>query len=299
MICINCCCHVESLYVAYPGDHIRLTDCWQCGEVVDRYVEFDNVLLFIDLLLLKPGAYRHLVYNSLEVDMRRYPEHGTRESGFRGYVQDWLLWFRKYDRLNRIWLLLITFEVYLMWMTEEKKYNNYYREPATQYGWHLLTGDVLSLQNPLLQYLFFAVYVIGDLALLHKLTRESLLNWSQWGQDLRYAKDIVSYTILLSYGAKIFPILMLIWPYDSLVSTSIIKWIANFYIVESLRIVTSKSYSYIILLFAGIFIVRSVVLKPVLALIVSRGNMLQAQRYLWGEYELFKFRFLTKRDIFL
>lgn len=30
---------------------------------MDPYVEFDALTLFIDLILLKPGVYRHLLYN--------------------------------------------------------------------------------------------------------------------------------------------------------------------------------------------------------------------------------------------
>jgi hypothetical protein len=38
----------------------------QCKATVDKYVEFDLVLIAMDLLLLKPQVYRHLLFNRLE-----------------------------------------------------------------------------------------------------------------------------------------------------------------------------------------------------------------------------------------
>lgn len=47
----------------------------------------------------------------------------------RDYTQALLFnvknWFCKYDRLNRLWLLLLSFEIYLTWVTEESKYIYY------------------------------------------------------------------------------------------------------------------------------------------------------------------------------
>ena len=34
-----------------------------CKCKVDKYVEFDFIVIFIDLLLLKVSAYRHVLYN--------------------------------------------------------------------------------------------------------------------------------------------------------------------------------------------------------------------------------------------
>ncbi|AET39245.1 sterol homeostasis protein ARV1 Ecym_4168 [Eremothecium cymbalariae DBVPG len=301
MICINCGCHVKSLYVKYSKNHIRLTDCPNCQQVVDKYVEFDMVLLFINLLLLKPGAYRHLVFNSLEMNLRDYPDHFDNYNiyDFRVFIKDWALWFKKYNRMNRIWLLLITFEVYLTWVTEESKYNNYYKDYKFNSRYKIVVWDILQISSPLHQYIYFAFYVIGDLTLLNKLTQQYLLKWAKWGTEYKYSNDIISYTMLLSHGAKIFPILMLIWPYDSLISTSIIKWIANFYLIESLKIVTNKPYSQIILLFTCVFLIRCVVVKSVLTLILSKGNIIEIQSYIRGEFELLRYRYLSKRDIFL
>jgi hypothetical protein len=49
---------------AGPGD-VRLTQCPRCKRFADKYVEHDFVVLFIDLVLVKPQVYRHLLFNKL------------------------------------------------------------------------------------------------------------------------------------------------------------------------------------------------------------------------------------------
>jgi Arv1-like family len=47
------------------GDTIRLSRCEHCHEVADRYIEYDFVLCFLDLVLAKVSVYRHFLFNSL------------------------------------------------------------------------------------------------------------------------------------------------------------------------------------------------------------------------------------------
>lgn len=65
MICIECTESVSSLYTQYSPSNIRLTACPRCNKFADKYIEYDNVLIFVDIILLKPQAYRHLVFNVL------------------------------------------------------------------------------------------------------------------------------------------------------------------------------------------------------------------------------------------
>ncbi|GME84332.1 unnamed protein product [Ambrosiozyma monospora] len=65
MICVECSAPTLTLYDKYKGNHIRLTICDNCHKVADKYIEYDKVLLFIDLMLLKPQAYKHTIYNML------------------------------------------------------------------------------------------------------------------------------------------------------------------------------------------------------------------------------------------
>ncbi|CEP61438.1 sterol homeostasis protein ARV1 LALA0_S03e02872g [Lachancea lanzarotensis] len=297
MICINCCQEVNCLYVRYSNDHIRLTDCPKCKEVVDRYVEIDNVLLFIDLLLLKPGAYRHLVYNSLEMELSKFPgnQHNggsaSSQTGSDRLIQSFLNlffrlreWFVKFDKLNRVWIIITAFEVYLTWVSEERRFQTQTQAQSLE-ARGLLMYQLLS-QSALAQYLYFTVYCVADFMILHNIAYFLLLKIFRWGSNVRYAKYVISYTILLSYGAKIYPILMLIWPYDTFFTTNVIKIVANIYIIEALKIVTNKSYFEIIILFSLVFLVRSLTVKPLLALLVTRGDFASCFQYAKSELQL-------------
>ena len=60
-ICIECRHPVSALYTTYSkaddkalGKGVRLTQCPRCKRFADKYVEHDFVVLFIDLVLIKP-----------------------------------------------------------------------------------------------------------------------------------------------------------------------------------------------------------------------------------------------------
>lgn len=64
-ICIECCYPVSHLYTSYSkaddralGKGVRLTQCARCQRFADKYVEHDFVVLFIDLVLIKPQVIR-------------------------------------------------------------------------------------------------------------------------------------------------------------------------------------------------------------------------------------------------
>lgn len=78
-ICIECRHPVKTLWTQYSGagdkssgHNIRLTVCKNCGRFCDKYVEHDFVVMFIDLVLIKPQVYRHLLHNSLMKDDDRF-----------------------------------------------------------------------------------------------------------------------------------------------------------------------------------------------------------------------------------
>lgn len=307
MLCIECTSPVKSLYTVYSNKHIQLTDCSNCHNVVDRYVEIDNVILFIDLLLLKPGAYRHLVYNSLEKTLSKHTRWqtstGSRMDIMRSHFQNIRNWFLKFDRLNRVWVLLIAFEVYLTWVTEERKYSLYYDRNRNALGDNVIISNLIMNEvfewDPLHQYLYFAVFCIIDISLFHSLTRYCIINWFHWGKDVKYAKDVLSYAILLSYGAKIFPILMLIWPYDTVFSMNIIKWVANLYIIESLRVVTRLSYTSILKVFCFVSLVRWISVKPIMLIFIAKGDLHQIIAYFRSEFQFALQKSMITENYFL
>jgi hypothetical protein len=69
-ICIECRYPVKTLYTEYSGADdkssghgVRLTVCKNCGRFCDKYVEHDFVVLFIDLVLIKPQVLGSLWFS--------------------------------------------------------------------------------------------------------------------------------------------------------------------------------------------------------------------------------------------
>ncbi|KAJ7963395.1 Arv1 protein [Quillaja saponaria] len=63
--CVQCGFPIKTLYVQYSPGNIRLMKCENCKAVADEYIECEVMILLIDLILHKPKAYRHLLYNVL------------------------------------------------------------------------------------------------------------------------------------------------------------------------------------------------------------------------------------------
>lgn len=79
---------------------------------------------------------------------------------------------------------------------------------------------------------------------------------------------------------------MLIWPYDTLISMSIIKWVANLYIIESLKIVTNLSYWNIIKIFISVSLLRYFMVKPILIIFVAKFNFSVIKNLIHQEFIL-------------
>ncbi|KAN0107515.1 Arv1 domain containing protein [Russula decolorans] len=63
-LCTNCAQAVSYLYTVYHSvNNVRLEQCPSCRAPADPYVEHDALVIVLDLILLKPGVYRHLLFN--------------------------------------------------------------------------------------------------------------------------------------------------------------------------------------------------------------------------------------------
>ncbi|KAL0950170.1 hypothetical protein HGRIS_010163 [Hohenbuehelia grisea] len=63
-ICTTCTAPISHLYTVYESAYnLRLEECKNCHSFADPYVEHDSLTLLLDLILLKRGVYRHLLYN--------------------------------------------------------------------------------------------------------------------------------------------------------------------------------------------------------------------------------------------
>ncbi|XP_066251407.1 protein ARV1 [Euwallacea similis] len=62
--CTNCRKTTSNLYRKYNATVLKLTECEKCKAVADKYVEYDIVIILIDLILLNTKAYRHILLNT-------------------------------------------------------------------------------------------------------------------------------------------------------------------------------------------------------------------------------------------
>ncbi|XP_059634478.1 protein ARV 2 isoform X2 [Cornus florida] len=66
--CVECGYRInKELFVQYSPGNIRLMKCDNCRAVADEYIECEIMILLIDLILHKPKAYRHLLYNMIHL----------------------------------------------------------------------------------------------------------------------------------------------------------------------------------------------------------------------------------------
>jgi len=61
--CVECRSSVASVYREFSAGCIRLTKCESCSQFADPYVEYDTMLIVLDLILHKSQVYRHLLFN--------------------------------------------------------------------------------------------------------------------------------------------------------------------------------------------------------------------------------------------
>ncbi|KAF8839537.1 Arv1-domain-containing protein [Paxillus ammoniavirescens] len=80
-ICITCTQPISHLYTVYESAYnLRLEQCSNCLAFADPYVEHDTLTLLLDLILLKRGVYRHLLYNRGTEPHKAYAKSKARKS---------------------------------------------------------------------------------------------------------------------------------------------------------------------------------------------------------------------------
>ncbi|KLU86216.1 arv1 superfamily protein [Magnaporthiopsis poae ATCC 64411] len=223
-ICIECRHPVRTLWTKYSGagdkssgHNIRLTVCKNCGRFCDKYVEHDFVVLFIDLVLIKPQVYRHLLHNSLMREGDRFD-----------------------PAMIRLGVLLLLFDVYLTWARIEKQFSADSVPYQTSFG-------RLSQQPIVFQYLFFLLLCsLSNLAFhlsIRLLTSSPFSPLALLGLLPTYPRpNSVSTALLVSSSTKLFPILMVIWEYDVPAAARSLGWAVVLNNVEALKILLDCGY---------------------------------------------------------
>ncbi|KAL0247111.1 hypothetical protein I308_104146 [Cryptococcus tetragattii IND107] len=63
-VCTTCACPADYIYTTYKTkSNIRLAVCPRCNHFVDPLIEHPSLLLLLDLILLKPRVFLHLLFN--------------------------------------------------------------------------------------------------------------------------------------------------------------------------------------------------------------------------------------------
>ncbi|KAI9800850.1 MAG: hypothetical protein M1825_003633 [Sarcosagium campestre] len=223
-ICIECRYPVHQLYTTYAaaddrnlGKGVRLTQCPRCKRFADKYVEHDFVVLFIDLVLIKPQVYRHLLFNRL----------GREDDQFD-------------PSIIRLGVLLLLFDVYLTWARIEKN-TPASSAPLGPYASSSATASPafgrLAAQPIVLQYVFFLLLCFTESIAFHmtvRLLSNILLACPR--------PNSVSTALLVSSCTKLFPILMVIWDYDVPAAAKSVGWAVVINNIEALNILLDCGY---------------------------------------------------------
>lgn len=287
MICVECKNPVKNAFLQYKKDYITLQKCGRCHAVVDKYIEYDHVLLFLDIVLLKPQAYRHLCFNVTEQQMGGTSHSGPgavggRTSGTshstRGAVTRPVP-----GTISRLIIMIILFEVYLSWAYEEKKSHH-----------SLLMASILH-QPVVTQYLLFIIKLVLNLALFNLPLQLmfSYLNWngSQINLNLPleyqklYHSRVLLTAVLIANSIRLLPILTLIWPYDNSVQLfNIVKFISVVNVIESLKVVSELGYLVIGVCFGVCYLIQQAGSVGVICLVVGQLGKGESVGRLFVEY---------------
>ncbi|XP_037036404.1 protein ARV1 [Bradysia coprophila] len=63
-VCINCGAPVKELHKKYSSSVLKIMSCVACKQIADKYIEFEPIIILIDLVLLSQSAFRHVMYNT-------------------------------------------------------------------------------------------------------------------------------------------------------------------------------------------------------------------------------------------
>ncbi|KAJ1333348.1 lipid intermediate transporter [Microdochium nivale] len=238
------------------GHNIRLTVCKNCGRFCDKYVEHDYVVLFIDLVLIKPQVYRHLLHNTLMASDGR----------------------DRWDAsIVRLGVLLLLFDVYLTWARIEKLLTSGGGGGGVGAGIGNGNGHMvfeppeLAKQPIVLQYMFFLILCTLSTLAFHLsirfLTSSRFSPLGFLGLLPRYPRpNSVSTALLVSSSTKLFPILMVVWDYDVPAAARSLGWAVVANNVEALKILLDCGYGVAVVLAGAGALSRWAVGRAILAL---------------------------------
>lgn len=92
----------------------------KCDEFCDKYQEFNSVVIFIDVLLLKSQAYRHLLFNKFQKPLQ-FRQMLMKISLILLAIDVFVKWFKK-DQMSGTEMLVFKF-IYFLILSSLGNYN--------------------------------------------------------------------------------------------------------------------------------------------------------------------------------
>eukprot|EP01083_Nonionella_stella_P158002 513599_1 len=180
MICIECGAPVNNIYRDYGKGSIRLSHCPKCGKVADKYIEYQLVLILLDLILHRHQVYRHLLFNRID-----YHESGV------------------HIILLKMIPALICFDAYLKWFRLAKYYESVDSVIVSLMSPKPFDCHFIILGAAALEFVLFISGVLLCAKLLH------------FRVDTHFVKyNYLVMAILISSFGRLLILLMMIWDYD-------------------------------------------------------------------------------------
>lgn len=209
LVCVECASPVKSLYTYIAGNHIKATKCENCGQFADKYIEVEGVVVAIDVLLLRPSAIRHIVYNQ-GFDLPS-PNDGDESNGdSTGGTSDKGVLERKVFGVSsltfRLIVLSVLSDVYFEWVNCEKSPDD-------------LCKLFLRKTPFLFQYVLFVFLCSAETFLAHFAVRKT----TKWITK-RDLGSCVSTALLIGSYSKFLPLLTHIWNYDAKFMVDIVDY---------------------------------------------------------------------------
>ncbi|KAF8589895.1 Arv1-domain-containing protein [Ramaria rubella] len=220
-ICTTCTAPVEHLYTVYQSAHnLRLEQCTRssCLAFVDPYVEYDTLALLLDLILLKRGVYRHLLFNRGTPPRRETgPSAGDKAATPRIGSDSKEREHKRRVTVGQLGVTLILIDAFIRW-SNHHPLGAYSGEisPLNQEAWRFFLKTLLGC---FIETISFHIGVTCFCALVLRLL--SALPQKQTSTvRSEFRASHVPLTLLYSSVTKLFLLLMLsIWRPENTVST--------------------------------------------------------------------------------
>ncbi|KAK2856010.1 hypothetical protein Q5P01_004745 [Channa striata] len=105
--CVECNEESAELHRDYTNGILKITICESCQKPVDKYIEYDPVIILIDAILCKTQAFRHILFNTslnihwklcvfcllceayLRWSLRHSSEQSSDPADFIRYTKEW------------------------------------------------------------------------------------------------------------------------------------------------------------------------------------------------------------------